>query len=57
ESEEDLIWLSRLLTEEKEDLTDLIRLRIKKENLADLGLIRLPIKEDEDDDEEKKEEM
>ncbi|RIB19029.1 hypothetical protein C2G38_1301160 [Gigaspora rosea] len=43
EGEEDLTDLIRLLTKEKEDLTDLIRSRIKKEDLA--GLIRLLMKE------------
>ncbi|CAG8725097.1 4968_t:CDS:2, partial [Gigaspora rosea] len=34
EGEEDLADLIRLLTKEKEDLTDLIRSRIKKKDLA-----------------------
>ncbi|CAG8775722.1 15430_t:CDS:2, partial [Gigaspora rosea] len=34
EGEEDLTGLIRLLTKKKEDLTDLIRSRIKKEDLA-----------------------
>ncbi|KAF0469183.1 SPRY-domain-containing protein [Gigaspora margarita] len=47
EGEEDLTGLIGLLTKEKEDLTDLIRSRIKNEDLV--GLIRLLMKEDDDD--------